>query len=112
MGDNLTAHPSAARWSGSPADAGALAESFHLNPIRFITQPSALEHASRSTPAEIMPYPNPPSAEKTGRAGSGPRLRRACSIAHGFRSILKADEFLLGDLGWCFPCDDVYAPEP
>ena len=27
MGDNLTAHPSAARWSGSPADAGALAQS-------------------------------------------------------------------------------------
>jgi hypothetical protein len=64
MVDNLTAHPSAACWSGSPADAGALAESFHLNPIRFITQPSALEHASRSTPGEIMPYPNPPRAEK------------------------------------------------
>jgi hypothetical protein len=64
MVDNLTAHPSAARWSGSPADAGALAESFHLNPIRFITQPSALEHFSRRTPAEIMPYPNPPRAEK------------------------------------------------
>ena len=92
MGDNLTAHPSAARWSVSPADAGALTEAFHLN-HGAAHHPTALERASWSTPLEIMPYPNPPSAEKTGRMGSEPRLRRACSNAHRFRRISRQMNF-------------------
>ena len=92
MGDNLTAHPSAARWSVSPADAGALTEAFHLN-HGAAHHPTALERASWSTPFEIMPYPNAPGAEKTGRTGSEPRLRRACSIAHRFRRIFKQMNF-------------------
>ena len=69
MGDNLTAHPSAARWSVSPADAGALTEAFHLN-HGAAHHPTDLERASWSTPLEIMPYPNPPSTEKTVRMTS------------------------------------------